>query len=155
MQPACRLALRLVGVVVLGVGLVLVSLALLLMHGVKPDSSWTTLLAGLVIAGVGIGMCNPALATGAVGVVPPERSGVASGINNTCRQVGIATGIAALGAIFQASIQSKIETALTGTFEFHVRKDLGWKLPRAQTATHLITFGLDADLDDAARQALH
>ena len=48
-----------------------------------------------------------------------------------------------------------IETALTGTFEFHVRKDLGWKLPRAQTATHLITFGLDADLDDAARQALH
>jgi acetamidase/formamidase len=48
-----------------------------------------------------------------------------------------------------------IETALTGTFEFHVRKDLRWRLPRAETATHLITFGLDADLDDAARQALH
>ena len=47
-----------------------------------------------------------------------------------------------------------IETALTGTFEFHVRKDLGWRLPRAETATHLITFGLDIDLDDAARQAL-
>jgi acetamidase/formamidase len=48
-----------------------------------------------------------------------------------------------------------IETALTGTFEFHVRKDLRWRLPRAETAAHLITFGLDADLDDAARQALH
>jgi acetamidase/formamidase len=48
-----------------------------------------------------------------------------------------------------------IETALTGTFEFRVRKDLRWRLPRAETATHLITFGLDADLDDAARQALH
>jgi acetamidase/formamidase len=47
-----------------------------------------------------------------------------------------------------------IETALEGTFEFHVRKDLGWRLPRAQTATHLIAFGLDADLDDAARAAL-
>jgi acetamidase/formamidase len=47
-----------------------------------------------------------------------------------------------------------IETALTGTFEFHVRKDLGWRLPRAETATHLIAFGLDTDLDDAARQAL-
>jgi acetamidase/formamidase len=47
-----------------------------------------------------------------------------------------------------------IETALTGTFEFHVRKDLNWRLPRAETATHLITFGLDTDLDDAARQAL-
>ena len=47
-----------------------------------------------------------------------------------------------------------LETALVGTFEFHVRKDLGWGLPRAETPTHLITFGLNADLDDAARQAL-
>jgi acetamidase/formamidase len=47
-----------------------------------------------------------------------------------------------------------IETALKGTFEFHVRKDLHCRRPRAETATHLITFGLDADLDDAARQAL-
>ena len=47
-----------------------------------------------------------------------------------------------------------IETALTGVFEFTVRKDLGWKMPRAETPTHYIAFGLDADLDDAARQAL-
>ncbi len=47
-----------------------------------------------------------------------------------------------------------IETSLKGTFEFHLRKDLTWKLPRAETPTHLIAFGLDADLDDAARQAL-
>lgn len=47
-----------------------------------------------------------------------------------------------------------IETSLAGTFEFHVRKDLGWKLPRAETPTHLIAFGLDSDLDDAAKQAL-
>lgn len=47
-----------------------------------------------------------------------------------------------------------IETSLKGTFEFHVRKDLHWRMPRAETATHLITFGLDPDLDTAARQAL-
>lgn len=47
-----------------------------------------------------------------------------------------------------------VETSLKGTFELHVRKDLGWKLPRAETPTHYIAFGLDADLDDAARQAL-
>jgi acetamidase/formamidase len=47
-----------------------------------------------------------------------------------------------------------IETALSGTFEFKVRKDLGWTMPRAETVTHYITFGLDTDLDDAARQAL-
>jgi acetamidase/formamidase len=47
-----------------------------------------------------------------------------------------------------------IETCLKGTFEFHVRRDLGWNLPRAETPTHLIAFGLDADLDDAARMAV-
>jgi hypothetical protein len=33
---------------------------------------------------------------------------MASGINSTFRQVGIATGVAALGAIFQARIESKL-----------------------------------------------
>ena len=47
-----------------------------------------------------------------------------------------------------------IETALAGTFEFILRKDLKWTMPRAETKTHYIAFGLDADLDDAARQAL-
>jgi acetamidase/formamidase len=47
-----------------------------------------------------------------------------------------------------------IETCLSGVFEFHVRKDLGWRMPRAETPTHYIAFGLDPDLDDAAKQAL-
>jgi Na+/melibiose symporter-like transporter len=107
---AARFPLR----IFLGLGLLLVSLALLLMHGAEPDSSWTTLLPGFIVAGVGIGLVNPALASGAVGVVRQEESGVASGINNTFRQVGIATGIAGLGAIFQARIQDKIEPLLAG-----------------------------------------
>ena len=47
-----------------------------------------------------------------------------------------------------------IETALTGTFEFVVRKDLTWRMPRAESPTHFITLGLDVDLDDAAAAAL-
>ncbi|MGH3000014.1 MAG: MFS transporter, partial [Gaiellaceae bacterium] len=66
-------------------------------------SGWTTLLAGFLIGGFGIGMVNPPLATTAVSVVPPQRAGMAAGVNNTFRQVGIATGIAGLGAIFQSS----------------------------------------------------
>ena len=46
-------------------------------------------------------MVNPPLASTAVSVVPPQRAGMASGVNNTFRQVGIATGIAGLGAIFR------------------------------------------------------
>jgi hypothetical protein len=77
------------------------------MRGLAPGDDWTALLAGFLVAGGGIGMTNPALATAAIGVVEPRRSGMASGINSTFRQVGIATGIAAWGAIFQHLVASR------------------------------------------------
>ena len=40
---------------------------------------------------------------------------MASGINSTFRQVGIATGIAGLGAIFQSRVQSEAASLLSGT----------------------------------------
>jgi acetamidase/formamidase len=47
-----------------------------------------------------------------------------------------------------------IETALTGTFEIHLRKDLRLDYPAAETPQHLITMGMDPDLDTAAKDAL-
>jgi MFS family permease len=88
-------------------GLLLVGAGLLLMRGVQPGDDWTALLFGFLLAGLGIGMTNPALATAAIGVVEPRRSGMASGINSTFRQVGVATGIALWGAIFQHVVSSR------------------------------------------------
>jgi predicted MFS family arabinose efflux permease len=99
----------------LGGGLALVGLGLLLMSAVNARSDWTVLLPGFLIAGAGIGMINPPLAETAVGVVPPERSGMASGINNTFRQVGTATGIAALGAIFEHEVVVRAQHVLAAT----------------------------------------
>jgi EmrB/QacA subfamily drug resistance transporter len=87
-------------------GLALVSLGLIEMHGVEPGDSWTTLLPGFILAGIGIGFINPPLATAAIGVVEPRRSGAASGINSTFRQVGTAVGIAGLGAILQSKLSA-------------------------------------------------
>jgi len=83
--------------VLLGVGLATVGVGLLLMHGVSPDSGWTTLLGGFLVAGIGIGITNPGIGQAAIAVVPVEKSGMGSGINTTFRQVGIATGVAGLG----------------------------------------------------------
>ena len=88
-------------------GLLLVGVGLLLMRGLAPGDDWTALLFGFLLAGLGIGLTNPALATAAIGVVEPRRSGMASGINSTFRQVGVATGIAAWGAIFQHQVTQK------------------------------------------------
>jgi hypothetical protein len=51
----------------------------------------------------------------AVSVVPKHQSGMASGINDTFRQVGIAIGIAAWGAIFLGRGAAKVEELAAGT----------------------------------------
>jgi EmrB/QacA subfamily drug resistance transporter len=94
-----------------GAGLGLVGAGLLLMRGISVDSEWTTLLAGFLVAGAGIGMTNPAIGSTAIGVVEPIKAGMASGINNTFRQVGTATGIAALGAVFHSGIETRLPAA--------------------------------------------
>src|SRR6185437_3435585 len=94
-----RLSVRVPVRLLLGCGLVLVGAGLISMTAVDASSGWTTLIPGFVLAGAGVGLINPPLASTAVGVVHHSRSGMASGINNTFRQVGIATGIAGLGAI--------------------------------------------------------
>jgi EmrB/QacA subfamily drug resistance transporter len=95
----------------IGPGLLLVGIGLIATAGLTGDSAWTHLIPGFIISGLGSGLVNPPLASTAIGVVPPHQAGMASGINTTFRQVGIATGIAALGSIFTSAIQGH----LTGT----------------------------------------
>jgi EmrB/QacA subfamily drug resistance transporter len=101
---AGRLSARVPTRLLIGPGFVLIAIGLLLMHGLTPGSDWTALLPGMIVAGMGAGLVNVPLASTAVAVVEPERAGMASGINATFRQAGIATGIAALGAIFSSSV---------------------------------------------------
>ncbi len=81
-------------------GLALTGLGLALMGGLGVHSQWTALLVGFIVSGIGVGLLNPVIADVALSVVPKEQSGMAAGINDTFRQVGIAVGIAAWGAIF-------------------------------------------------------
>jgi EmrB/QacA subfamily drug resistance transporter len=97
---------------IMGLGMLLVAVGLLLMHGVQPGDDWTVLLPGFIVGGIGVGMTNPMIAETAIGVVPAARAGMASGINSTFRQVGIATGVAALGAFFSSRIGSELSTQL-------------------------------------------
>ena len=47
-----------------------------------------------------------------------------------------------------------METMLTGTFRFVVRKNLHLKWPRAETPTHYISMGMDEELVIATKQAV-
>ncbi len=92
----------------IGPGLLLVGIGLVIMGGLSSASSWTHLIPGFIVAGLGSGLVNPPLASTAIGVVPPHQAGMASGVSATFRQIGIATGIAALGSIFTAAMQHNL-----------------------------------------------
>ncbi|MFI5569000.1 MFS transporter [Streptomyces sp. NPDC051740] len=101
----------------IGVGLLLVGAALLLMSGIDESSGWEHLVPGLVLGGLGAGMVNPALASTAVGVVDFSRSGMASGVNGTFRQLGVSAGVAVLGSTFAGVISDRFRDGLRGVPE--------------------------------------
>jgi EmrB/QacA subfamily drug resistance transporter len=110
--PAAARVMERVGVrTLMSVGLAAVGAGLLTQRGLSTESDWTHLLPGFLLIGFGMGLLNPAIASTAIGVVPAARAGIASGINNTFRQVGIATGVAGLGAVFQSQVSSHLNDA--------------------------------------------
>ena len=112
---AVALMARVQARVLLAVGLAATGAGLLLMGGLSTSSSWTALLPGFLVAGIGVGLLNPVIADVALSVVSKDRSGMAAGINDTFRQVGISIGVAAWGAIFLAKGADKISTLTAGT----------------------------------------
>jgi EmrB/QacA subfamily drug resistance transporter len=100
----------------IGPGLLLVGVGLLLMTGLTATSSWTHLIPGFIVAGLGAGMVNPPLASAAISVVPPQRAGMASGGNTTFRQIGIAAGIAVLGSVFATHAATDFTGGLNDLF---------------------------------------
>ena len=96
-----------------GPGLLIIGAGLLLMRGLDASTGWTHLIPGMIVGGIGVGLVNPPLASTAVGVVAPQRAGMASGINSTFRQVGIATGIALLGSLFASKVTDEVQSRVS------------------------------------------
>ncbi len=113
---------------------------------------------------------------GSMGVAPPPSAGRISssppGIHagnldnkELCAGTRLYIPIHAKGALFQVgdghaaqadgeADQTGLETSLTGTFRFTVRKDMGsLKWPRGETKTHFIAMGLDPEINQAIRIA--
>ncbi|HXM55397.1 MAG TPA: MFS transporter [Candidatus Dormibacteraeota bacterium] len=71
------------------------SLALL---GVTDGSSWPWLIAGTLLVGLGCGIFAPSLNAAVLLAIEPRFAGLGSGILNAARQIGMAVGVALLGA---------------------------------------------------------
>ncbi len=110
--------------------------------GVSPPASWGK-CTSVIPRAFGGNIDNKELTAGAVLYLPV----LTEGANFSC---GDGHGAQGDGEVCLTAI----ETALTGTFEFVLRKDMRLAMPRAETATHVITMGFDASLDRAMEIAL-
>ncbi|MFE3687147.1 MFS transporter [Streptomyces sp. NPDC059095] len=85
----------------IGGGLLLVAAGMLLLRaGMTADAGRSSLIWGLVVTGIGVGLATPMLVSAATSTVPPQQAGMAGGAVNTFRQLGMTLAIAVLGAVF-------------------------------------------------------
>lgn len=80
-------------------GLLLAAAGVGLLAAWSAHTAYPLLLPAMLGWGIGLGLLTPAVVAASIAAAPPERSGLASGVNNTARQAGGAIGIATYGAI--------------------------------------------------------
>ena len=85
-------------------GMLVLGIAVLMLSGEGLHAHYSDILPAFLVGGVGIGLTlTPAMAA-VLGSVPVDKSGVASGVLDTFRQVGGALGVAVMGAFVAASL---------------------------------------------------
>jgi EmrB/QacA subfamily drug resistance transporter len=82
----------------------------ILIGSAEVGSSQWSLLPGLIVAGFGLGMTFAPLQTIAMRDVEPRQAGAASGIINTTRQLGAVIGSAAVGALLQSQLSTRLSS---------------------------------------------
>lgn len=120
---------------------------------VSVDGGYLTVLPGLMLVGLGMGLTMPPATEAITSSLPADRQGVASALNDTTREVGSAVGIALLGAVLTAAYAHSIRDALGG-YPQRVVDAAGEGIERAFALAAQEPDGARADaLADAARQA--
>jgi len=97
---------------IVGVSSFIAGLALLASM-VSVSGGYLSILPGLLIVAVGIGLCMTPSTTLITGSLPQEKQGVASALNDTVREVGSSIGVALLGSILAAGYRSSVSGATT------------------------------------------
>jgi EmrB/QacA subfamily drug resistance transporter len=107
------------------------------------DVGYGALVAPFVLAGVGMGLTFAPMTTTVLGSVRPDAHGVASGTNNTVREVGVAMGVAVLASVFasygdygsRASfVDGLVPAVVVGAVVVAAGALLALRLPRRVTA---------------------
>ena len=110
---APRLVERIGTKLVVGLGLIFVSIALYVFSTVPVTDGYPHMLVGMLVLGLGMGMMMAPATESIMGSLPPAKAGVGSAMNDTTRQMGGALGVAIVGSVFAAVYRPNLTEQFT------------------------------------------
>ena len=93
--------------VVLG-GLALITIGLLLLATIEPETPYVVVISYFVVMASGMGMTMAPATESVMGALPRDKAGVGSAVNDTTRQVGGALGVAIIGSIVSSIYAGRV-----------------------------------------------
>ncbi|MFC9927949.1 MFS transporter [Streptomyces sp. NPDC127190] len=128
----------------IGGGLLLIGTGNLCQAVLDAGASWTALVPGFVLVGIGTGCVSPTVAGAALAAVPAERAGMAGGAVNTVRQLGYALGVAVFGTLLTSRM-----TGTLGHDAAHALAGGGAAGLRGSVPEHTLRAAFASGLDTA------
>ncbi len=96
-------------------GMAFFVLALVLFSQLTPASTMNDLIIRMVVCGIGMGVSASTVVVATLRSVPPEKSGIASGVGNMTRVLGNVFGAAIVVTLFNGSLDKLIPVAVKET----------------------------------------
>lgn len=94
------------------VGLLLAAGGLWQISGATIATTYSDIVVGMTLLGIGAGLIIPTTAASVMGSLPEEHTGVSAGTNGTFLQAGGALGVAVIGSLLATRYQNDMITAL-------------------------------------------
>src|SRR5437773_1522510 len=150
-----KLAVRLGNKTVVSAGLASMGLAFLWISTASVATHYVELACQMIVLGVGMGFTSAPATEAIMGVVPKEKAGIGSAINDTTRELGGTLGVAVIGSVFASLYAARLALppSLPAQAADAARESVGGAFIAAQRVAAAGLGSVAAQLRDAASRA--
>ena len=107
-----RLAVQIGNKAVVAIGLTFFGAALLWIGSNTASTSYLVIAAQMIVGGGGLGLITAPATEAILGVVPTDKAGVGSAVNDATRLFGAALGVAVIGSVAASVYGSRLQATL-------------------------------------------
>jgi hypothetical protein len=122
-----------------------------------PATDYGTIAAQMVLVGVGMGLTSAPATEAIMGVVPIDKAGVGSAVNDATRLLGGTLGVAVIGSVyaslFSSRLTARLPAALPAQLTHTAHRSVGAALELATRLGHSPLASLSKGVHDAAASA--